>query len=367
MSLLYDTISQIEPLDAAAMAAAGERQSQLTKPAGSLGRLESLSVQLAGIQARAMPDVSRRSVITLAADHGIAAEGVSLYPQAVTQQMVLNFLRGGAAINVLAHLAGARIVVADFGVKGLLSPVDHASLPPGVRFLDAKLAHGTQNLAEGPAMSQAQAVAAIERGIELLAEEHACGLDAVATGEMGIGNTTPSSCIAAVLAGVPVELVTGRGTGLDDAQLACKRQIIRRALAINQPDPNDAVGVLAKVGGLEIAGLVGVILGAARRRVPVVLDGFISGAAALVAVRLAPACRNFMIAAHRSVEPGHSVILKTLSLDPLLDLRLRLGEGTGAALAFPLLDAACHILREMATFADAGISGPAGAIAAIHD
>jgi len=349
------------------MAAARARQSQLTKPAGSLGRLESLSIQLAGIQARALPDVSRRAVLTLAADHGVAAEGVSLYPQAVTQQMVLNFLRGGAAINVLARATSARVVVADFGVKGSLPAVDHATLPPGVRFLEVKLAHGTRNLAEDPAMTRDLAIAAIERGIELLREEHARGLDAVATGEMGIANTTPSSCIAVVLAGVPVDQVTGRGTGLDDAQLACKRQVVQRALAINQPDRQDPVDVLAKVGGLEIAGLVGVILGAARRRTPVILDGFISGAAALVAVRLAPACREYLIAAHRSVEPGHSVILDTLSLEPLLDLKLRLGEGTGATLAFPLLEAACRILREMATFADAGISGPTDAVDAIDD
>ncbi len=337
---------------------------------------------LAGIQARPLPAVERKTILTLAADHGVAAEGVSLYPQSVTQQMVLNFLRGGAAMNVLARAAGACVVVADFGVAGdITEPATgpaalsrrEVPLPAGepgcpqaggreaqgeVRFVNAKLAHGTDNLAAGPAMSRALAVRAIERGIQLLEDEHARGLDAVATGEMGIGNTTPASCIAAVLTGASIEVVTGRGTGLDDAQLAHKRAVISRSLEVNHPVSADALDVLSKVGGLEIAGLAGVILGAAARRVAVVVDGFISGAAALVAVRLCPAARDYMIAAHRSVEPGHAAILDALDLAPLLDLQLRLGEGTGAALAFPLLDAACHILSEMATFSVAGVAGP---------
>jgi nicotinate-nucleotide--dimethylbenzimidazole phosphoribosyltransferase len=378
MDVFAATLQRIAPLDRAAMEAAAARQAQLTKPAGSLGRLESLSIQLAGIQARPLPSIASKAVLTLAADHGVAAEGVSRYPQAVTQQMVLNFLRGGAAINVLARAAGARVVVADFGVIGDLAipsvPADdvpdrrQVPLPAGegrraaqgeVRFLPAKLAPGTDNLAAGPAMSRDLAMRAIEHGIALVGDECARGLDAVATGEMGIGNTTPASCIAAALTGASIEVVTGRGTGLDDAQLAHKRTVIARALAVNRPDPADPLDVLAKVGGLEIAGLVGVMLGAAARRVAVVVDGFISGAAALVAARLCPTARDYMIAAHRSVEPGHAVILDALDLQPLLDLQLRLGEGTGAALAFPLLEAACRILSEMATFADAGVAGPA--------
>jgi nicotinate-nucleotide--dimethylbenzimidazole phosphoribosyltransferase len=252
------------------------------------------------------------------------------------------------------------VVVANFGVKDNVPGGIPADLPAGVHYVDARLGPGTRNLAVGPAMSRDLAVTAIERGIALAAEAHAQGLDAVATGEMGIANTTASSCIAAAFTGASPEDVTGRGTGIDDAQLSHKRAIVAQALKVNRPDPDDALDVLAKVGGYEIAGLVGVILGAASRRVAVVVDGFISGAAALVAVRLCPQVRDYLIAAHRSVEPGHTVVLEALRLSPLLELQLRLGEGTGAALAFPILDAACRILREMATFADAGVSGPAG-------
>jgi nicotinate-nucleotide--dimethylbenzimidazole phosphoribosyltransferase len=362
MQLLHRTIESIGPLDAAAMAAARARQAQLTKPAGSLGRLEALSVQLAGIAGRPLPSVARKAVLTLAADHGVAVEGVSLYPQAVTRQMVANFVRGGAAINALARAAGARVVVADVGVAADLTEMagEVAGVPPpargDVRFVGAKLARGTANLAAAPAMPRDLAVRAIETGIDLVADEHTRGLDTVALGDMGIGNTTAASCVVAALTGAAVEAVTGRGTGLDDAQLAHKRVVVARALAAHAPDPADPLGVLAKVGGLEIAGLAGVALGAAARRVAVVLDGFIAGTAALVAARLAPAAVPYMIAAHRSVEPGHRVVLEQLRLEPLLDLELRLGEGTGAALAFPLLDAACRVLAEMATFASAGVA-----------
>lgn len=354
---LRSTIDAIQPLDQAALAAARERQAQLTKPPGSLGRLEALSIQLAGITGQAQPLLPRKTVITLAADHGVTAEGVSLYPAEVTPQMVANFLRGGAAINVLARAAGARVLVADVGVAGAL---DDLAAPDGaaVQFVSARLALGTANIARGPAMSIDLALQAIETGVRLVESEYARGVDVVATGEMGIGNTTASSCIVAALTGAAVDVVTGRGTGLDDARLAHKRNVVTRALATNQPDPSQPLDVLAKVGGLEIAGLVGVILGAASHRLPVVVDGFISGAAALVAARLAPQVRPYLIAAHRSAEPGHAVVLDALDLRPLLDLDLRLGEGTGAALAFPLLDAACLILREMATFASAGVAGP---------
>jgi nicotinate-nucleotide--dimethylbenzimidazole phosphoribosyltransferase len=397
MERIEQTIRAIAPLDAPAMDAARHHQAELTKPAGSLGRLEALSIQLAGITCRPFPTLERKAILTLAADHGVAAEGVSLYPSAVTQQMVANFIAGGAAINVLARIAGARVVVADFGVAG--DPAFSAStegrfegrlgggaderpgapgstedesppVPPGglgrstfvpnVRFVDAKLARGTANLATGPAMSRALAVRAIEAGIALVADEHPRGLDAVATGEMGIANTTASSCLVVALAGAPVALATGRGTGLDDVRLAAKRAIVERALAVNAPDSSDPLGTLAGLGGLEIAGLVGVILGAAARRVVIVLDGFISGAAALVAARLAPAVVPYLIAGHRSAEPGHRLVLEELGLQPLLDLDLRLGEGTGAALAFPLLDAACRLLAEMATFTSASVSTSGG-------
>jgi nicotinate-nucleotide--dimethylbenzimidazole phosphoribosyltransferase len=360
MDRLDQTIRAIAPLDASAMEAALRRQAQLTKPAGSLGRLEALSAQLAGITRRPFPSVDRKAVLTLAADHGVAVEGVSLYPAAVTGQMVANFAAGGAAINVLARAAGARVVVADFGVAGdpVVPPLPAPCQPavPTVRFVDGKLARGTANLAVGPAMPRALALRAIEAGIALVAGECAHGLDAVATGEMGIANTTSASCLVAALAGAPVDVVTGRGTGLDEVGLAAKRAVVKRALEVNAPDPRDPLGTLARLGGLEIAGLVGVILGAAARRVVVVLDGFISGAAALVAARLAPAAVPYLVAGHRSTEPGHGIVLQELALEPLLDLGLRLGEGTGAALAFPLLDAACRLLSEMATFAGAGVS-----------
>jgi nicotinate-nucleotide--dimethylbenzimidazole phosphoribosyltransferase len=346
------------------MAAARERQARLTKPPGSLGRLEELAERLAGIQARPLPSVARKAVLTLAADHGVAAEGVSRYPQSVTREMVANFRRGGAAINALAGAAGARVVVADFGVKGESLPVasetggagSAGETGPLVRYVGAKLADGTANLANGPAMPRSLAVRAVEQGMRLLEDEYGRGLDAVALGEMGIANTTAASCLAAVLAGAPVERVTGRGTGLDDAQLAAKRAVVARALRVNAPDPDDALDALAKVGGLEIAGLAGVALAAAARRVVIVVDGFISAAAALVAARLAPRCAGYMVAAHESVEPGHRVVLDALRLEPLLNLRLRLGEGTGAALAFSILEAACRAHREMATFAEAGVS-----------
>ncbi|MBI3362484.1 MAG: nicotinate-nucleotide--dimethylbenzimidazole phosphoribosyltransferase [Chloroflexi bacterium] len=348
MKRILETISAIPPLDEAAMTAARARQDTLTKPPHSLGRLEELSIQLAGITGQPRPRVERKAVIAMAGDHGVTAEGVSAYPAEVTPQMVLNFVRGGAAINVLARQAGARVVVVDVGVAADLDP------QPGLEL--RKVARGTQNMALGPAMTYEQTVRAIEVGIEIVEAEIAKGLDLVATGDMGIGNTTPSAAIVAAITGRSVAQVTGRGTGVDDAGLVRKVAVIERALALNQPDPRDPFDVLMKVGGLEIAGLVGVILGAAAHRIPVVVDGFISGAAALVAAGLAPQAKPFLIAGHQSVEIGHRVMLEHLGLRPLLDLDLRLGEGTGAALAFHLIEAAARILDEMATFGEAGVS-----------
>lgn len=348
MKHIIDTISVIPAPDQAAMTAARARQDTLTKPPGSLGRLEELSIQLAGVTGQPQPRVERKAVIVMAGDHGVTAESVSAYPAAVTPQMVLNFVRGGGAINVLARQAGARVVVVDVGVAADLDP------QPGLAL--RKVAPGTQNLALGPAMTYEQTVRAIEVGLDIVEAEVAKGLDLIATGDMGIGNTTPSAAMVAALTGRPVAQVTGRGTGLDDAGLARKVAVIERALIVNRPDPRDPFDVLMKVGGLEIAGLVGVILGAAARRLPVVVDGFISGAAALVAVELAPAVKPFLIAAHRSVELGHRVVLEHLGLRPLLDLDLRLGEGTGAVLALHLVEAAARILNEMATFAEAEVS-----------
>lgn len=337
----------IPPLDLTAANAARERQNTLTKPPGSLGRLEELSIQLAAVTGQARPRVDRKAVIVMAGDHGVAAEGVSAYPAEVTPQMVLNFLRGGAAINVLARLAKSRVIVVDVGVAADLAE------QPGLE--GRKVARGTQNMTLGPAMTRAQAETAVAAGLQVLEAEVAKGLDLVATGDMGIGNTTASAAIVAALTGCPATQVTGRGTGVDDAGLARKIAVVQRALAVNRPDPRDPLEVLIKVGGLEIAGLVGVILGAAAHRVPAVIDGFISGAAALVAAGLAPEVKPYLIAAHQSVEIGHRVILERLGLRPLLDLDLRLGEGTGAALAFHLVEAAARILGEMATFAEAGV------------
>ncbi|MBI3979879.1 MAG: nicotinate-nucleotide--dimethylbenzimidazole phosphoribosyltransferase [Chloroflexi bacterium] len=349
MNRLQATIAAIGPLDAAILAAARARQDTLTKPPGSLGRLEDLSVQVAAIQGRTQPTVSRKAIVVMAGDHGVAAEGVSAYPSEVTPQMVLNFLAGGAAINVLARRVGAGVVVVDVGVA--------ADLPAHPGLVSARVAPGTANLAKGPAMTPEQAVRAIEVGLDVVETEVRRGLDLVATGDMGIGNTTPSAAITAVLTGLPVAKVTGRGTGVDDHGLARKVAVIEQAIAVNRPDPANGLDVLAKVGGLEIAGLAGVVLGAAAQRIPVVVDGFISGAAALVACRLCPQARDYLIAGHCSVEIGHRAILADLGLTPLLDLSMRLGEGTGAALAMGIIDGAVGILNEMATFASAGVSG----------
>lgn len=338
----------IKPVDEAAKTAVLERQNNLTKPPGSLGRLEELSVQLAGAMGRKRPSVARKAVIVMAGDHGVVAEGVSAYPSEVTPQMVMNFLHGGAAINVLARAAGARVVIVDMGVA--------AALPDHPGLVKRKVAYGTQNMAVGPAMTRAQAETAVQTGIEIVTAEIKKGVDLIAIGEMGIGNTTPSTAIAAAFTGQPAAALTGRGTGVDDAGLLRKIAVIERALAVNHPNPADAMDVLAKVGGFEIAGLAGVVLGAAARRVPVVIDGFISTAAALVAAELETAVKPYLIASHESVEIGHQAVLERLGVRPLFNLDLRLGEGTGAALAFPLIEAAARIVGEMATFVEAGVS-----------
>ena len=346
--ILDSLITTIQPLDEPAMRSARARQNTLTKPPGSLGRLEELSIQLAGIKADPFPSVERKAVIVMAADHGVASEGVSAYPAEVTAQMVQNFLDGGAAINVLARMAEARVSVVDIGVAVEFGAVSG--------LIQRKVMCGTRSLAQGPAMTRQEAELALQVGVDVLNEEAAKGLDLVATGDMGIGNTTPSSAIAAVMTGLPVAQVVGRGTGIDDQGLQRKIKVIEQALAVNKPDPKDALDVLQKVGGLEIAGLAGVMIAAAGRRIPVVVDGFISTAAAMIAVGLAPGVREYLISAHQSVEVGHRAMLSHLGLRPLLDLNLRLGEGTGAALAFHLIEASTRILREMATFDEAGVS-----------
>jgi nicotinate-nucleotide--dimethylbenzimidazole phosphoribosyltransferase len=339
----------IPPIDEEARDKARARQDRLTKPAGSLGRLEQLSIDLAGMTGRLDPPLKDRVVFTLAADHGVAMEGVSAYPREVTPQMVLNFLNGGAAINVLARLANVRVVVADLGVD--------FEFPSHPALRARKVRRGTASITQGPAMSLEEAHQAVEHGRELVREEIAQGLDIALTGDMGIGNTTSSAALICALTGLDPLVVVGRGTGVDDVGLERKREAVRKALEVNgeliSRGPFDA---LAAVGGLEIAGLVGVIVEAASHRRPVVIDGFISGAAALAAARIAPGALAFMIASHRSHELGHRAALHELGLKPLLDLDLRLGEGTGAVLALPLLDSAVRILNDMATFDEAGVS-----------
>ncbi len=346
--LLNQTIEAICSLDEEAMGKARWRQNRLTKPHGSLGRLEELSIKIAGITGKALPHLEQKAIVTMAGDHGVTAEAVSAYPQEVTAQMVCNFLTGGAGINVLARQIGARVVVVDMGVA--------ANLEPHPLLVSKKIALGTGNMTKEPAMSRKQAFRAIEAGIEVINEEVAKGLDIVGVGDMGIGNTTPSSAICAAITGEPAVKVTGKGTGIGDEQLASKVKVIETALALNKPDPKDAIDVLSKVGGFEIGGIAGVILGAAAQRIPVVIDGFIAGAAALITAKLCPKAKDYLIAAHLSVEKGHRAVLDYLGLKPLLNLEMRLGEGTGAALAISIVEAATKTLAEMATFADAGVS-----------
>jgi len=348
MEILSRTIEMIKPLDKKAMVEAQARQDMLTKPPGSLGRLEDLSIKLAGIQGRPIPQIKDKAIITMAGDHGIVAEKIGNWPQEVTAQMVSNFVHGGAGINVIARQVGARIITVDMGVA-----VDLGNSP---NLLVKKVGYGTMNMASGPAMTEKQAQTAIEVGIELANAEVDKGLDIVGTGDMGIGNTTPSSAICSIITGRTVNEVTGRGTGLTDEQLAHKIAVIERALTVNNPDPSKPLEMLARVGGFEIGGLTGVILGAAANRIPVVIDGFISGAAALIAAGLAPLVKDYLIAAHLSVESGHKPMLEYLGLEPLLSLHMRLGEGTGAALGIFLSETAARILAEMATFAEAGVS-----------
>ena len=343
--------SRIVATDGAAATAAQRRLDGKTKPRRSLGRLEDLVCQLAAIHGDTSPSGRPRpakAIVVMGADHGVAAEGVSAYPQEVTGQMLLNFARGGAAINVLARQAGARVVVVDMGVAH--PPQDAPAIHA------CRIGAGTANFTRGPAMSRAQALAALTVGTTLAEELARDGIGLIGIGEMGIANTTASSALAAVFTGAPPEEVTGRGTGVDDATFKHKVEVVRRGLAVNRPDPADAVDALAKVGGFEIAGLAGVVLGAAARRVPVVVDGFIASVAALAAVRIAPPAAGYLIASHRSVEAGHRLVLQALGSKPLLDLDMRLGEGTGAALAMPLIDAAIAIDAEMATFESAGVS-----------
>jgi nicotinate-nucleotide--dimethylbenzimidazole phosphoribosyltransferase len=347
-TLLETTIAEIQPLDPSLAEQAQQHLDRLTKPPGSLGRLEELARRYVAITGQVPPQLGRKAVVVFAADHGVTAEGVSAYPQEVTAQMVHNFLRGGAAINVLARQAGADVRVVDIGVA--------SGLPALPGLVARKVRPGTANMARGPAMSREEAQHCLEVGITLATQCHHDGVSLVATGDMGIGNTTPSSALVALFTGTPVEQVTGYGTGIDDATRRQKVAVIERALQHNAPRVDDPLGALAAVGGLEIGGIAGLILGCARHRLPVLVDGLIATAGALVAAALQPRVKDYMIAAHTSVEVGQQVAWRFLGQVPLLDLHLRLGEGTGAVLAMLLVEAAIRVYNDMATFAEAGVS-----------
>lgn len=348
MHIIESTCERIRPVNPELMQKAQTKLDNKTKPPGSLGRLEEFARRVAAIRGTLDPDTGKKVIFTFAGDHGITEEGVTLYPKVVTTQMVFNFLTGGAGVNVLARHAGAEVRVVDVGVDNDFGPL------PGV--IHRKVARGTKNFAREPAMTMDETLAAMRVGIDLADQ---CGVENVSmvgTGEMGIGNTTPSSAIIAAISGKPVIGLTHRGTGIDDATLAHKVQVIERGLAVNKPDPSDPLDVLAKVGGLEIAAIAGLVLGCAANSIPVVIDGFISTAGALIASELHPHVRDYIFAAHQSVETGHGFMLDRIGVQPILDLNLRLGEGTGAALAMTLIDAGIKIMKEMATFDEAGVS-----------
>ena len=348
MKRLNEIISRIEKIDYSLNKETQTRLDNLTKPQGSLGKLEDLARHVVEITRTKSPKLKNKVVFTLASDHGVTEEGISLFPKEVTAQMVNNFLEGGAGINVLAGHVGARVIVVDMGVA--------VDFEPKPNLILKKVAYGTKNIARGPAMTRDEAIQSIENGIEVFEEEFNKGIDIVATGEMGIGNTTSASAIASVITGALVKDVTGRGTGISDDSLANKIEVIKKAIEINTPDKDDGIAVLSKLGGFEIGGLAGIILAAASRRIPIVVDGFISSAAALIAYKIEPKVKDYMIAAHCSVEKGHIIVWNYLGLKPILDFNLRLGEGTGAALAMSIVDAGVKILSEMATFGQANVS-----------
>lgn len=349
---LAAVIAAVGPTDVAAEDAAWQRLDSLTKPPRSLGRLEEIAARVARILGTTMPRVDKKAIVLAAGDHGVVEEGVSAFPQDVTWQMVENFARGGAAINQIAESVRAEVIVYDVGVARDVSRVEGVVV--------RKVAPGTQNMALGPAMTREQCAQAVLVGVEAARELVQRGHTLLGTGEMGIGNTTPAAALTAAYTGAEAADVVGSGTGVSEAGVERKAEVVRRALASNRVADLDPLGVLAAVGGLEIAAMAGVVIGAAEERVPVVADGFISGAATLAAVRMCPAAGEYVFPSHRSVEPGHRAALEALGLEPVFELDMRLGEGTGAALAFGVIDAACRVMAGMATFAEAGISGSDG-------
>jgi nicotinate-nucleotide--dimethylbenzimidazole phosphoribosyltransferase len=348
MDLLTETLAFIRPVDLALLEKAQVKLDRKTKPLGSLGRLEEFARRFAAITGSLEPDTAKKVIYTFAGDHGVTEEGVSAFPREVTPQMVFNFLNGGAGVNVLARHCGAEVCVVDVGVDH-----DFGELAGLIR---KKVCRGTRNFTRGPAMERNEALAAMKVGIDLAGQAKAGRVAMVGTGEMGIGNSTPSSAIIAAFSGKPVREVTHRGTGISEIALEHKIRVIEKGLLVNRPDPSDPLDVLAKVGGLEIAGIAGLVLGCAANRIPVVIDGFISTAGALIAAEMHPQVKDYIFAAHQSVEIGHRFMLERIGAEPILDLKMRLGEGTGAALAMILIEAGVKILKEMATFGEAGVA-----------
>ncbi|MFH2057448.1 MAG: nicotinate-nucleotide--dimethylbenzimidazole phosphoribosyltransferase [Pseudomonadota bacterium] len=349
-TLLDQTIRAIPAtLDEDAFHAARERLANQAKPAGSLGVMEDISARLAAIKGTINVRLDNKQIVTCAGDHGVTEEGISLFPSEVTPQMVYNFAAGGASVNVIANHAGAKVKAADIGVNH--------DFEPDLPIFHKKVRHGTANFTKEPAMTRDQAIRSIEAGIEIVNElEAEARVDLLGTGDMGIGNTTPSSAIIAAFSGIDVEQLTGRGTGIDDQTLANKIRVIKVGLALHRPDPEDPIDVLSKVGGLEIGALAGLVLGAAAKGIPVICDGLISTAGALIACELAPFAKNYLFASHKSVEVGHKFMHQRLGLDPLIDLKFRLGEGTGAAVCMELLDLSTRILADIKTFEEVGIN-----------
>jgi nicotinate-nucleotide--dimethylbenzimidazole phosphoribosyltransferase len=343
-----NVLEQIHPVSHAWIEAAEKHQLDLTKPPGSLGRLEGIANRCAAIRENLTPTANHPRIVLFAADHGVCAEGVSPYPQAVTAQMVLNFLRGGAAINALARTAHIDLKVVDMGVA--------AELPPSEELISRRAGPGTRNFCQDPAMTGSEMQSALDTGIGLAFQAADDGCDVLGFGEMGIGNTTSASAITAALTARPVEELVGRGTGADDDCLARKRSAIHRALILHADQLGSPLGILRSVGGFEIAAMCGFCLGAAARRIPILIDGFIATSAAAIAVRLAPGCAGYLFASHKSSEPGHALLLELIGQEPILDLKMRLGEGTGVALAIPIVQAAVAAFTQMATFSSAGVS-----------
>lgn len=352
MSRLEERLRYIKPVNKDLYSRVQARLDNLTKPRGSLGRLEDLAKRYVAITGKDEPKIIKKIIYTFAGDHGVTEEGVSLYPKEVTPQMVYNFLRGGAGINVLARHINAEVRVVDIGVDHHFNKADG--------LIQCKVGKGTGNIAKGPAMTRDEAIRAMEVGIGLADEALRDGVDVIGTGDMGIGNTTPSSAIAAVITGEPVEVVTGRGTGIDEDRFKVKVKVIERAIDLNKPNPKDPIDILVKIGGFEIAGIAGLIVGAAANRIPVMIDGFISTAGALIASEMNTHIKDYLFASHQSVEQGHKAMLDRIGIKPLLDLDLRLGEGTGACLGINILEASIKILTEMATFGEAGVSKEIG-------